>query len=158
MTSEVDFDALARKANESDGALEDLDDLFGNAFALEKWHFIARGRFPDVNPYVASNASVAGGQYMVRAFTDTDRLLRFARENNLMERDEAGKEDVLILSVPTDKIVDYLEQFIPLGVHGIWFNSDVNSDGFFVPLGQLRPIQEHLKSISRRASSYRAMH
>ena len=66
-----------------------------------------------------------------------------------MEIDEVGKETVSVLSVPTDKIVDYLEQFIAQGVHGIWFNSDTKSDGFFVPLQQLRPIQAHLENLSR---------
>lgn len=74
--------------------MEDCEDLFGQAFALPQWHFIARGQFPHISPYIASNEDVAGGQYMVRAFTHTDRLLRFARENNLMETDAAGKEDV----------------------------------------------------------------
>jgi hypothetical protein len=153
MTDEVDFDSLARKTMESDGAIEALNNLYGHVFALPKWHFIARGQFPDVSPYVASNAQFAGGQYMVRAFTDTDRLLRFAKENALMGTDAVGGEEVLILSVPTEKIVDYLEQFIPQGVHGIWFNSDTESDGFFVPLKQLRPIKEYLENLSRRPSS-----
>ncbi len=151
MTDEIDFDALSRKT--IDGAMENLDNLYRQVFALPQWHFIARGEFPDVSPYIASNAQVASRQYMIRAFTDTDRLLRFARENNLMEKDAAGKENVSILSLPTDTIADYLEQFIPTGVHGIWFNSDTKSDGFFVPLKQLRPIQEHLKNLSRRAPS-----
>jgi hypothetical protein len=151
MTNEVDFDALARKANETD-AMKDLDDLFGHAFALREWHFISRGQLPDVHPYVASNAQVAGGQYMIRAFTDTERLLRFARENSLMEKDATGEENVLILSIPTDKIVDYLEQFTSQGVYGIWFNSDTKSDGFFLPLKQLRPVKEHLENSSRRPS------
>jgi hypothetical protein len=147
MTDEIDFDALSRKAIESNGAIKDLDHLYEHVFALQQWHFIARSQLPDVRPYVASNAQVAGGQYMVRAFTDMDRLLLFARENNLMEKDAAGEEKVSILSMPTDTIVDYLEQFIPPGVHGVWFNSDTKSDGFFVPLKQLRPIQKHLKSL-----------
>ena len=153
MADEIDFDALARKTSESDSPIEDFDNLYGHAFALPQWHFIARGQFPNVSPYVALNAQVAGGQYMIRAFTDTDRLLRFARENNLIELHAVGKGDALILSLPTDTIVDYLERFSPLNVHGIWFNSDTKSDGFFVPLKQLRPIQEHLNNLSRRASS-----
>ena len=154
MTDEVDFDALARKTSESNGALQDLNNLYGHVFALPQWHFIARGQFPDVNPYVASNAQFAGGQDMVRAFTDTDRLLRFAQENNLMamDADVVGGESALILSIPTDKIVDYLEQFIAQGIYGIWFNSDTKSYGFFAPLKQLRPIQEHLEKLSRRPS------
>lgn len=154
MTDEVDFDTLARMVSESNGALQNLNNLYGHVFALRQWHFIARGQFPDVNPYVASNAQVAGGQYMVRAFTDTDRLLRFAQENNMMamDADVVSGERVSILSVPTDKIVDYLEQFISQSIYGIWFNSDTKSHGFFVPLKQLRPIQEHLEKLSRRPS------
>ena len=145
MTNDVNFDVLARKAIGSNGAIEDLDELYGEAFALPDWHFIARGTFPDVNPYIASNAEYTDGQQLVRAFTDTNRLQRFAKENNLTQTDGSA----LILSVPTVKIIDYLEQFIALGVHGIWFNSDTQSDGFFVPLKQLRPIKEHLAKLNR---------
>ncbi len=123
MTNEVNFDELNRKTIESNGAMGDLSNLFGAAFALSEWHFIARGEFPDVNPYIAANAEFAGGQQMVRAFTDTDRLLRFAKENNLTDADGGAAN----LSIPTEKIVDYLEQFIADGVHGIWFNSDTHS-------------------------------
>ena len=141
MINEVDFDSLARQVMRADRTIADLDQLYGHVFALPQWHFIARGQFPNVRPYIASNVQVAEGQYMLRAFTDSDRLLRFAQENQL-----AGGESPLILSLPTDTIVDYLEQFIPEGVHGVWFNSDTKSDGFFAPLIQLRPIQEHLKA------------
>lgn len=152
MTDEIDFDVLSRKTSESNGAIADLDRLYGSVFKLPQWHFIARSQFPDVRPYVASNGEVAGGQAMVRAFTDTDRLLRFARENQLMETDEVHGEHVSILSLPTDTIVEYLEQLISIGVYGVWFNSDADSYGFFVPLKQLRPIREHLKNISQPGS------
>lgn len=146
MANNVDFDALARKTALSNGALEDLNDLYGAAFALSQWHFIARGTPPDVYPYIASNADYADGQNMVRAFTDTDRLLSFARENNLTEADGTAP----ILSVPTANIIEYLEQFASYGVHGVWFNSDTGSDGFFLPLKQLRPVKEHLAKINRQ--------
>jgi hypothetical protein len=145
MTNTVNFDALTQKTVSSNGAMEDLNELYGATFALEKWHFIARGELPDVSPYIASNAEYAGGQQMVRAFTDTDRLLRFAKENELTHPDGSAP----ILSIPTVNIVDYLEQFIAYGVHGIWFNSDTESDGFFLPLKQLRPVKEHLAKINR---------
>ena len=147
MTNEIDFDALSRKATESGSAMDDMNALYGAVFALPQWHFIARGQFPDVRPYIASNAQVADGQYMVRAFTDTDRLYRFSRENNLLTLDTSDKETALILSLPTETIVDYLEGFIAQGVYGIWFNSDSKSDGFFAPLKQLRPIQQFLKNL-----------
>lgn len=144
MANNVDFDALARKTVESNGAMEDLNNLYGAAFALSQWHFIARGTPPDVNPYIASNADYADGQHMVRAFTDTDRLMNFARENNLTDADGSAS----ILSIPTANIIEYLEQFSAYGVHGVWFNSNTESDGFFLPLRQLRPVKEHLAKIN----------
>ena len=143
MENNVDFDALNRKSNESGGAKEDLNNLFGATFALERWLFIARGRFLNINPYVAANPDYAGGQQMIRAFTDADRLQRFARENNLTDADSSTP----MLEISTEKIVEYLERFISLGVHGVWFNSDTQSDGYFIPLKQLRPIKEHLAKI-----------
>lgn len=144
MSDNVDFDALARRTAESDGTMGDLNNLWGAAFALPEWHFIARGELPSVRPYIASNAEYADGKQMIRAFTDTARLQRFARENNLTATDGSAQ----ILSLPTAKLIDYLEQFIPYGVHGIWFNSDTGSDGFFLPLAQLRPVKEYLAKMN----------
>ncbi len=144
MSDNVDFDALARKTAASDGTMGDLNNLWGAAFALSEWHFIARGELPNVRPYIASNAEYAEGKQMIRAFTDTARLQRFAVENNLTGADGSAQ----ILSLPTAKLVEYLEQFIPYGVHGIWFNSDTQSDGFFLPLAQLRPVKEYLAKMN----------
>lgn len=140
----VDFDGLSRKANKSGFARKDLEVLFGAVFSLTEWNFISRGQFPNVNPYIASNRDYAEGKDMVRAFTDTDRLQRFAKENSLTQ----PNGEVLILTIPTEKVIEYLEQFIDQGVHGVWFNSDIKSDGFFVPLRQLRPIEENLKKLN----------
>ena len=52
--SAAPFDELSKKAMETN-AMEDLSALFGAAFALPEWHFIARGELPNVAPYVASN-------------------------------------------------------------------------------------------------------
>ncbi|HRH41355.1 MAG TPA: hypothetical protein PKY82_06885 [Pyrinomonadaceae bacterium] len=141
-TSSIPFDELSRKAFETN-AIEDLNALFGAAFSLENWLFIARGEMPNLNPYIAANPEFADGQQMIRAFTDSERLQRFARENNLTGADGSA----LFLTLPTVNIVEYLEQFIPYGVHGIWFNSDSESEGFFIPLKQLRPIKEHLTNL-----------
>lgn len=139
MNNEADFDALSKSAFTTNAG-GDLDKLFGAVFALPEWLFIARGEMPNVNPYIAANAAVTDGQQMVRAFTDSRRLQRFAKENNLTEVNGS----CYILSVPTSGIIEYLEQFTAYGVHGVWFNSDTESEGFFIPLKQLRPIKEHL--------------
>ncbi len=147
--AQTDFDALNRKSNESGGARADLDNLFGATFALEKWLFIARGSLPNINPYIAANADYADGQQMIRAFTDSDRLQRFAAENNLTDANGSAQ----MLEIPVKGAVEYLEQFIQHGTHDVWFNSDTESDGYFIPLKQLRPIKEHLASINLKSTN-----
>ncbi len=143
MENELDFDALARKANESGGAMEDLNKLFGAAFALPKWFFIGRGEIPNISPYIASKADHENGQQMIRAFTDTKRLVRFAKDNNLTDPDGTTQ----FIDMPTNETIEYLERFIKHDVDGVWFNSDAESDGFSIPLKQLRPIKEHLAKL-----------
>jgi hypothetical protein len=99
-----------------------------------------RGETPNVYPYIASNRGFASNQPMIRAFTDTERLMRFARENDLIEADGSCR----ILTIPTNGVIDYLEKFVEHGAFGVWFNSDSQSDGFFIPIKQLRIIKEHL--------------
>ena len=142
--SAAPFDELSKKAMETN-AMEDLSALFGAAFALPEWHFIARGELPNVAPYVASNAAVADNQPMIRAFTDTKRLMRFAHENNLTEADGSAK----MLTIPTENIIPYLEGFIPDGAFGVWFNSDSESKDFYIPIKQLQPIKGHLAKLNQ---------
>jgi len=136
-TTSADFDQLALAAMSSGGAMPQMTALFKEVFALPSWHFVMRGTPPDVHPYIGANANYANGQQMVRAFTDTNRLLRFARENNLL--DATGGAPAI--SIPTQSVVSYLEQFASSGVFGVWFNSDSGSEGFFGPLAQLRSIE-----------------
>lgn len=144
----VDFDALSKKAMETN-AMEDLNALFGAAFALEKWQFISRGELPNVYPYVASNPTVADNQPMIRAFTDVDRLMRFARENNLTDADGSAN----ILTIPTENIIPYLEGFTSQGAFGVWFNCDSESKDFYIPIRQLQPIKDHLAKLKPTAET-----
>jgi hypothetical protein len=150
MTNNFDFDELSRKATET-GAMEDLNELFGAVFALPEWQFISRGELPNVYPYIASHGAYAGNQPMIRAFTDSERLVGFARENDLTGADGSCE----ILTIPTANVVEYLENFISQGAFGIWFNSNTESDGFFIPIKQLRPIKEHLAKINRQEKAMR---
>lgn len=143
----ADFDALSKKAMETN-AMEDLNALFGAAFALNQWNFISRGELPNVYPYVASNPETADNQPMIRAFTDTERLMRFARENNLTEADGSAN----ILTIPTEKIIPYLEGFASQGAFGVWFNSNSESKDFFIPIKQLQPIKDHLAKMKPKTA------
>lgn len=148
---EVDFDVLARAAAASGASMEAMNALWGAAFSLEEWLFIARGKAPDYRPYIATNPSVADGAPMLKAFTDGTRLQRFARENGLTE---PGGE-IPMLAIPTANAVTFVQQFSAQGVMGLHFNADTQSDGFFGPLPQLSVIKEHLDKdyFPRRAAA-----
>ncbi len=136
----MDFDLLSRRSFAPGATMDDKNALWGGVFALTEWLFIARGSLPDVRPYIASNPTVAGGAPMLKAFTDSARLQRFAVANGLAGPNGA----VEILSIPVRGAVAYVEQFIGAGVHGIHFNADVESDGFFAPLAQLPTMKRYL--------------
>ena len=144
-SNKLNFDALSLKAAQSN-AKEDWNALFGAAFALPEWQFISRGELPNIRPFVASNAAIASNQPMIRVFTDAKRLIRFAKENNLTDADGSCKS----ITIPTADIVSYLEGFMLEGAYGVWFNSDTQSDGFFIPIKQLQPIKDHLAKINRQ--------
>ena len=128
MINEVDFESLARKANESGGAMEDLNMIFAAAYALEKCFFIGRGEIPNISLYIASKADYENGQQMIRAFTDTKCLVRFTKDNNLTDPDGTTQ----FIDMPTNETIEYLERFIKHDVYGVWFNSDTESDGFSI--------------------------
>ncbi|CAN5534613.1 hypothetical protein BH10ACI2_BH10ACI2_21250 [soil metagenome] len=148
----ADFDALSRKTQEANVEREHFDRLFAATFALPEWLFLPRGEAPNYNPYIASKEGVADGQQMIRAFTDGTRLHRFARENGLLD----PQGEALILTIPVSNVIEYLEQFEAYGVHGVWFNSDLESDGFFTPLKQLRVIKQHVENADLPAETVEA--
>ncbi len=138
----ADFDALSTAANVEDAGIGAKGALYSAAFKLTAWHFIARGEFPNIRPYVAANPTVVDGAAMLKAFTDTDRLHAFAKECGLTNA--AG--DSLILSLPVEGILPMLALCAERGVWGLHFNADSGSQGFYAPLKQMPIIREHLAS------------
>ncbi len=140
-----DFDGLARAASAPGAGIEVRTNLYAAAFRLPKWHFIARGTPPDVQPYIAANQSIAAGAPMLKAFTETDRLDTFARENDLA----LPTGEVQFLSLPVETILPVLEGFAANGVTHLHFNADSLSDGFFAPLPQMPVIRQYLEAQGR---------
>ena len=138
--NKIDFDALSNIAHGPDGGIAKLNELWGHTFQLKEWLFINRGTLTAPSPYVASRADVCEGKQLIRAFTDAQKLMDFVSENKL-----ANNGDVpFILSVPTQDIIPWLLNFTRQQVYGIWFNSNLKSNGYYSPLAQLRPIKDHL--------------
>jgi hypothetical protein len=139
--AEADFDQLSAKAYAVGSTIEDKNALWRAVFALKEWNFIARGEFPNMQPYVASNEGVAKGEYMLKAFTDPKRLHAFAKDNGLL--DEKG--NAMILTMPVPGFMETLQSYQEMGVFGIHFNADAGSMGFFSPLAQLAAIRDFVK-------------
>jgi hypothetical protein len=136
------FDTLSAAANAEDAGMDAKGALYSAAFRLKTWHFVARGEFPQIRPYIAANPTVVDGAPMLKAFTDTDRLHAFAKECGLTNA--AGES--LILSLPVEGILPMLALCAEQGVWGLHFNADSGSRGFYAPLKQMPIIREHLQS------------
>jgi hypothetical protein len=126
-----DFEKLCQAAYAEGAGMEQRNALWCAVFGLKEWNFIARGEFPNVHPYVCANSTVAGGQYMVKAFTDPDKLRTFAKDNALTDPDGS----VRFLSIPVSSFLGSLDEYRRQGVYGIHFNAQ--GAGFFGPLEKL---------------------
>ena len=133
-----DFNRLSAEAYAEGSTIEQKTALWRAVFQLKEWHFIARGQFPDVTPYVARNASIANGESLVKAFTDVPKLQAFAKANGLT--DEKG--EVLFLAMPVPGFMETLRNYQELGVFGIHFNADARDAGFYASLPQLAGIRD----------------
>lgn len=136
-----DFNRLSATATDAGASMIDNDALFGAAFRLKEWYFLARGELPNLRPYVAANPTIVDGAPMVKAFTDTKRLHAFAKENGLTGPDG----EVQILALPVATILPTMASYADNGVTHIHFNADLDSHGFYIPLVQLPIIRAHLE-------------
>lgn len=137
----VDFDRFATAAARSRGALPDHERLWSAVFKLEQWHFIARGEGEGMAPYIAANLGLMNGAPMLKVFTDTARLQRFAEDNQLCAPDGS----TLMLSYPVKSVLPMLEQYAQQGVAHVHFNPDKCSFGFYGPVAKLPALAEELR-------------
>ncbi len=138
-----DFDALSNAAFAKGATIEDQNALWTLVMKLKQWQFIARGEFPNVQPYVCSNKGFADGEPMLKAFTDADKLMAFAKVSRLTDENES----VHILAMEVNGFIKTAAQYEAMGVWGIHFNPQ--NSGFYAPLTQLQPIWDFLKKHGR---------
>jgi hypothetical protein len=139
----MDFDSLAAEAKQSQAkARAAMDLLWAHVYSLQEWCFIDRGKQGAPVPFIGT---LEGKQY-VMGFTDAERAAAFARQH--LAQDAAH---VPILSIPVTKASDYFSAFATHGIFGIMFNH--NSEGFFAPLQNLKPMSEHFIKKDRQGSS-----
>ena len=75
------------------------------------------------------------------AFTDSNLLARFVKENNLSDQN-GPDNNITFLTIPRAGIVNWLERMGVQGVAGVQFN--FAGPGWFVPMENFRGITEHL--------------
>ncbi|MFT5128101.1 MAG: hypothetical protein ACI8W8_001710 [Rhodothermales bacterium] len=133
------FDGLAENANATQSR-EAMDRLWSTTYSLGNWYFAARGALPNVSPFVGV---VAGKPYLF-AFTDTKRAEASAWTCVLSCHQQGFAADggsVQVLSIPIDGLVENIEQYASVGVHGILFNNGPH--GYFAPLANVKPMQKY---------------
>ncbi|MBN8613163.1 MAG: hypothetical protein J0L92_21405 [Deltaproteobacteria bacterium] len=135
MTS-VDFDALALSAypSERQGPRAAMDALWRAAFALPEWYFAVHADAPAL-PF----AMTLAGQRFVFAFTDRERVLRFAATN----ADVGALAKDLWIAMPVRGARAYLASLVKEGVFGVHLNH--GQPGWFAPLAGIETIFEHLR-------------
>jgi tetratricopeptide (TPR) repeat protein len=138
----VDFDRLATAAARARGALPEHERLWSAVFKLEQWHFVARPEGDgNMAPYIAANSGLMNGAPMLKVFTDTVRLQRFAEDNQLCASDGS----TFVLSYPVRTVMEALDHYAQQGVAHIHFNPDKCSFGFYGPVTKLAGLEEDLR-------------
>ena len=132
------IDLLLEKAKNS-GNNEDLSQLWKATLHLPQWHFITRqtDRPEDRKPFIG----VIESRPWVFMFTDREKAREYGnaiKDGGFV--DEEG--NVLVISMDTQKAVDYLMSLSSNGVYGIRINE---LNGWFSPLAQLPAIIRYVK-------------
>ncbi len=134
---EPDFDALADAAFASPATdRAALEELWGALYQHDAWHVLLRptSELPDPEPVVRE----VDGKLWVQAFTSTDRLQAWAKEQGLATS-EGG---ALLLTLRPRAAADWLARLGEAGLHGVRFNDGAH--GWYAPVAQLEPIRAHL--------------
>tara|TARA_R110002096_G_scaffold361075_2_gene554096 strand:- start:10879 stop:11517 length:639 start_codon:yes stop_codon:yes gene_type:complete len=115
------------------------NDLWVALFQLKQWHLMT---FPDSTSVPPGlNIETHDGKKWVMAFTDPDRLYKYAKARKLLNADGT----MFGMSVPSQTSFEFFES-MP-GVAGVRFNEgDV---GWFAPMPNLRAIHTHLVKLGR---------
>jgi len=128
----TNIDTLREQA-EASGSGEDMDRLWRETYKLDQWYFIARGKIPNVHPFIG----VVEDKQFLFAFTDEQHAMAFAQNQGFT--DEKGNS--MVLSMPVNGFIESSDQYRYQGVFGILFNEGPH--GYFAPLDNLVPMYKH---------------
>ena len=132
------IDLLIANATKS-GSAEDLTKLWKETLNLNQWHFITKYKegIQNSRPFVG----IIDNQPWVFIFTDRQKAQQYClNEKNGGFTD--AKENSFIISMNTDKAINYILDLNSKGVYGMRINE---GNGWFSPIANLQPIIEHVK-------------
>ena len=145
-----DFVVLAQRAYPGSGPLnrEAMDDLWSSLFRLPQWHFLMTPASAVTNQPAVQ---LIGTQGWLLAFTDTDKLKRYATTQStfgdggvsFLAAGDGGSP--LILSMTPEAATSFLAGYPNPTVAGVRFNEGAGA-GWFAPLKSIGDIRGHLKS------------
>jgi len=136
MTDKID--QLVSNATKSESA-EDLTKLWKETLNLKQWHFITKYKeeLQESTPFIG----VIDNQPWVFIFTDRQKAQQYClNEKNYGFTDSKGSS--FIISMDTDKAIDYILDLNSKGVYGMRINE---GNGWFSPIANLDSIIEHIK-------------
>ncbi len=136
-TNNSEISILLAKA-ENTGDRVDLANLWRAALRLPKWHFLTKhtADLEDRKPFIG----IIDNQPWVFVFTDRGEAQKYAADIHNEGFTEKNGE-VMIISMDTDKAIDYILALHAKGVYGMRINE---GNGWFSPILNLTPIIEYV--------------
>lgn len=134
------IDLLVENATKS-GNSNDLTKLWSATLKLKQWNFITKHKsdIQESQPFIG----VIDNQPWVFIFTDRQKAQQYClQKGNDGFADNNG--NVHIISMDTEKAIDYILELQSKGVYGMRINE---GNGWFSPIANLKPIIEHIKKV-----------
>jgi hypothetical protein len=132
------IDLLVANATKS-GNADDLTKLWSATLKLKQWHFIAKYK-EDIQE-TKTFIGVIDNQPWVLIFTDRQKAQQYCHQKGNEDFTD-NKGNVRIISMDTDRAINYILDLQSKGVYGMRINE---GNGWFSPIANLKAIIEYVK-------------
>jgi len=151
MDSNIDFDQLAQAAFPEVnrlGPVQALDRLWRTLFSLDKWYFLAQQSLLSSEPVPYRWDRKQNGEYWFLAFTDQQRAIRFASDQQL--GNEVGQVPFVSLDPQTAR-EHIANAAAASSIFGVRFNEG-SPYGWAAPAADIQAIYEHVSQNGDRSN------
>jgi len=126
---------------EKSESMDDLTKLWSATLKLKQWHFITKHKIDiqERRPFVG----IIDNQPWVFIFTDRQKARQYCvQEGNEGFTDDKGS--VYVISMNTDRAIDYILDLQSKGVYGMRINE---GNGWFSPIANLEAIIQYIEKV-----------